>query len=44
MPAKNVCDKPTQFDGVAHGRSISIDLDRPDGDKARSSLDFFNAD
>jgi hypothetical protein len=28
---KNVCDKPTQFDGVgAHGRSISIDLDRPD--------------
>jgi hypothetical protein len=31
MPAKNVCDKPTQFDGVgAHGRSISIDLERPD--------------
>jgi hypothetical protein len=31
MPGKNACDKPTQFDGVgAHGRSISIDLDRPD--------------
>jgi hypothetical protein len=33
MPTKerSVCDKPTQFNGVgAQGRSISIDLDRPD--------------
>jgi hypothetical protein len=35
---KNVCDKPTQFDGIgAHGRSISIDLvSRPAGSKVAS--------